>query len=283
VQAPLTIDLPASTRAAFPEEFDAAWSATRTVLDGLRGRDLSPLARHSPGLAGYDWTAYLTCSVVRMTRALRAVRARVPPGGRVLDCGAYFGNFSLMLAAAGYTVDAVDAYARYAPAFDPTVALLRARGIRVLELDDRMSGIPAATYDAALAMGVVEHIPHTPREFLRALDEKLTRGGSLILDTPNLAYLYTRQRLDRGESIFCPLPAQWSTAIPFEGHHREYTVAEVAWMLRQVGHDSVEIDTFNYSYLALSALQGADLDNHYRMEADPSMREVIFSVSRRTQ
>ena len=132
-------------------------------------------------------------------------------------------------------------------------------------------------------MGVIEHIPHTPRPFLLALNETVKRGGWLLLDTPNLAYLYTRLRLERGESIFCPLPAQWGTAIPFEGHHREYTISEITWMLEQLHHDPVEIETFNYSYLALSVLQGADLENHRRMEADPTMREIIFSVSRRTQ
>ena len=279
----LQIDFPAAVRAAFPAEFDVAWRAVQTVTEGLERRDLSPLARHSPGLAGFNWSAYLTCSVARMTRALRAVRSRVPPPARILDCGAYFGNFSVMLADAGYRVDAADTYARYAPVFDSSIHAMQDRGIAVLELDDAMSTLVAGTYDAVLAMGVIEHIPHTPRPFLVALNEKLKRGGWLVLDTPNLAYLYNRLRLERGESVFCPLPAQWSTALPFEGHHREYTVAEVQWMLAQLRHDAVEIETFNYSYLALSVLQGADLEHHLRMEADPTMRELILSVSRRTQ
>lgn len=277
----LQVDFPAAVRTAFPAEFDVAWRAIQIVLAGIDRRELPALARHSPGLAGFDWSAYLTCSVVRMTRVLRALRARVPPPARILDCGAYFGNFSLMLAEAGYRVDAADSYARYAPAFDPSIRAMRDRGIAVLELDQTLDDLPAGTYDAALAMGVIEHIPHTPRLFLTALNQRLKPGGWLVLDTPNLAYLYTRLRLERGESIFCPLPAQWGTAIPFEGHHREYTLAEVEWMLGQLQHDAVEIDTFNYSYLALSVLQGADLENHRRMEADPTLREIIFSVSRR--
>ena len=217
-----------------------------------------------------------------MTRVLRALRARVPPPARILDCGAYFGNFSLMLADAGYRVDAADSYARYAPAFDASIRTMRDRGVMVRELDDVLGNPAAGAYDAVLAMGVIEHVPHTPRPFLTTLNQTIKRGGWLVLDTPNLAYLYNRLRLERGESIFCPLPAQWTTALPFEGHHREYTVGEVSWMLAQLQHDSIEVETFNYSYLALPVLQGADLENHRRMEADPTMRELIFSVSRRT-
>ena len=54
-------------------------------------------------------------------------------------------------------------------------------------------------------------------------------------------------------------------------------------VFEQLQHDPIAIETFNDSDLALSVLQGADLDNHLRMEADPTMREIIFSVSRRTQ
>lgn len=279
----LQVDFPAAIRAAFPAEFEPAWNAVQVVLADVGGRDLSPLARHSPGLGGFNWSAYLTCSVVRMTRVLRALRTRVPPGARILDCGAYFGNFSLMLAEAGYRVDAADTYSRYSPVFDAAIGSMRNRGIAVLELDATLDSLGADTYDAVLAMGVVEHIPHTPRPFLIGLNRTLKPGGWLVLDTPNLAYLYNRLRLERGESIFCPLPAQWGTALPFEGHHREYTIDEVSWMLGQLQHDPIEIETFNYSYLALTVLQGTDLDNHLRMEADPTMREIIFSVSRRTQ
>jgi SAM-dependent methyltransferase len=275
------IDFPACVASEFPAEFPLAWDAVRSTLEAVRESDLAPLARHSPALRGYDWSAYLRCSVVRMTRVLRALTSRVTPGARVLDCGSYFGNFSLMLAAAGYDVDAADSYPRFAPAFDRVVERLTSAGVNVHDLDRGVESLPARAYDAVLAMGVIEHLPHTPRPFLTSLTTRLARGGWLILDTPNLGYLYTRQRLERGESIFCPLPAQWGTEIPFEGHHREYTPSEVQWMLDQIGHDERHLELFNYSYLALPALAGDDLLNHERMEADPTLREVIFSASRR--
>ena len=97
----LPIDFPNCIAEEFPTEFPLAWSAVETTLAVIAGADLAPLARRSPGLAGYDWTSYLRCSVARMVRALSVLRARVPPDARVLDCGSYFGNFARMLNSAG--------------------------------------------------------------------------------------------------------------------------------------------------------------------------------------
>lgn len=199
----------------------------------------------------------------------------------MLDCGSYFGNFSLMLARCGYRVEALDSYARYGRAFTTITALLTSAGVLIRDLDDGLQAVPLHRYHAVLAMGVIEHIPHTPRRFLTALDERLADGGWLFLDTPNLAYVYTRDRLHRGESIFCPLSAQWHTEEPFEGHHREYTITEIEWMLDQIGHTDRRIETFNYSLLVLPRIEGADAERAREMERDPTKREVIFSVSRR--
>jgi SAM-dependent methyltransferase len=128
---------------------------------------------------------------------------------------------------------------------------------------------------------VVEHIPHTPRPLLESIDRLLAPGGVLVMDTPNLAYLYNRLKLSRGESIMAPLRSQYYTELPFEGHHREYTEDEVRWMLEQLGHEDVAITTFNYSIYGLESVSGDDLINLRRMEADPALREIILSRSRK--
>jgi hypothetical protein len=130
-------------------------------------------------------------------------------------------------------------------------------------------------------MGVIEHIPHTPRFFLEAMNRILRRGGLLIMDTPNLGYLYTREKLSRGESIFCPLEFQYDTALPFEGHHREYTQQELRWMLGRIDHEMLDLQMFNYSMYGLSEMRGKDAKNFRAMEADENLRELILTVSRK--
>jgi 2-polyprenyl-3-methyl-5-hydroxy-6-metoxy-1,4-benzoquinol methylase len=267
---------------AFPQEYPFAATAAEQVLMTIQGADLSRLARHSPALLGYDWTGYLTCSTARVVRAHHAVATYTSAGARVLDFGSYFGNFSLALRAAGYRVEAIDSYDAYGSALAGCVAMMRERGIAVHDFgpDGVTLEALAGRYDAVICAGVVEHIPHTPRHLLDRLTTLLAPGGVLVMDTPNLAYLYHRLALLEGRSIFAPLPGQYYTELPFEGHHREYTVSEVEWMLKAAGHDVLSIETFNYSVFAQPRLSGEALAYHRAMLADPSLRELIISVSR---
>lgn len=268
----------------FPGEYPIAASTTAAVVARLGDGGLAPLARRSPSLAGYDWANYLHCSECRVVRVLRAVKQHVPPGGRVLDYGSYFGNFGLACQAMGFRVDAVDSYREYGRALAPWVELQRAAGIAVYDFSDTghdVEAIGQRGYDAVICAGVIEHIPHSPKALLDALTAALVPGGVLLLDTPNLAYLYKRLTLVQGQSIFAPIEQQYFTELPFEGHHREYTVAEVEWMLRTAGQDVLSVETFNYSVYGQSQLTGEHLEYYRAMMADPSLRELIVSVSRR--
>lgn len=278
----MTIDMAATLSAEFPESYPHAAAATDRVLAAIQGADLSRLARHSPALLGYDWTGYLRCSAARIVRAHRAVAAHAPAGGRVLDFGSYFGNFALALRAGGFRVDAVDSYAAYGASLSGCVSLMRDAGIAVHDFGDDDATLDGLTgqFEAIVCAGVVEHIPHTPRLLLERLTRLLQPGGVLVMDTPNLAYLYHRLALLDGRSMFAPLAGQYHTELPFEGHHREYTVAEVTWMLEAAGHEVLSIDTFNYSVFAQARLEGEHLSYHRAMLADPSLRELIISVSR---
>jgi 2-polyprenyl-3-methyl-5-hydroxy-6-metoxy-1,4-benzoquinol methylase len=281
----ITLDFPACIEREFPQAFSPAWVAVEQVLAAIKEAKFSPLERHSPGLKGFDWEIYLRCSVVRMVRVLSALSQRGVTAGNLLDCGAYFGNFSLMCASEGYQVDALDSYKGYEQALSGVTNLLYNSGIKVIDFDEvgyDLHQIHSQTYDIVLCMGVIEHIPHTPRLLLESLNRVLKPGGLLVIDTPNLAYLYNRQKLARGESIFCPISLQYFTELPFEGHHREYTLAEVKWMLEQIGHTNIYTETFNYSVYGLSILQGHDLDNYKIMMAEPESREIIMTVSRKS-
>jgi SAM-dependent methyltransferase len=278
----LRIDFPACVEREFPRVFAAAWAATEAVLQPLEAADLSPLARHSPGLLGYDWRGYLRCSAARVARVAEEL-SRIPEGARVLDVGAYFGNFTRVAASMGFSVDALDAYRAYGDALRPWTDGLEAAGANPIDFADvglDLHGLPDRSYDAVLVMGVLEHVPHSPRQLLRAAHRVLKPGGFIVLDTPNIAYLYNRERLARGESIMPPLASQFDCDPPFEGHHREYTMDEVRWMLERTAFEHVVVDTFNYSLFALEALQGHDLELYRRMMADPTAREVIFATAR---
>lgn len=277
-------DFPGCVEREFPEEFPVAWRAVEEVLSAVRGNDLSPLARHSPALLDFNWGTYLRLSTMRMVRVARLLRQYLPRNARVLDFGSYFGNFAMMAAADGFRVDAMDSYSAYGGALKPIVRLLRERRIGVFESPSEIAvteGKSEGCYDAVLLLGVIEHIPHTPKQVLETVDRLLNPEGILIVDTPNLAYLYNRQRLNSGESVFCPINYQYFTAIPFEGHHREYVIEELRWMLKTIRHEILHEDAFSYSIFGADELTGKDADNFIQMETDPSCREILLTASRK--
>jgi 2-polyprenyl-3-methyl-5-hydroxy-6-metoxy-1,4-benzoquinol methylase len=280
------IDFPNCLARQFPQTFSVAWNAIEDVVRNISNLNFRPLERRSPGLKDFNWEIYLRCSSVRMLRLLSVLTSSVPASGRVLDVGSYFGNFSLMCARSGYRVDALDSYRDYASALDLVVKLMSAEGIRILDFEASgfdLRGVEEASYEAAICAGVIEHVAHTPRPLLEGIHRILKPGGLLLLDTPNLAYIYNRQKLARGQSIFSPISSQYYTELPFEGHHREYTVDEIRWMFERAGFEDIELETFNYSFYGLPYLQGDDLTNFKLMEQDPSCRELILAVGRKTR
>jgi 2-polyprenyl-3-methyl-5-hydroxy-6-metoxy-1,4-benzoquinol methylase len=279
------MNFPACLAADFPRELPAAERAVDEVLQAIQESSFfAPLEDRSPGLRGNDWSNYLRCSEARMVHVAQLLQRHGITGGRVLDYGAYFGNFSLMLRRGGFEVDAVDAFSTYRPSLDPILTLLTDAGITPGDFNDvgrDLHVLDAGRYDVVLCMGVIEHIPHTPRLLLQSLDRVMKQGGILIMDTPNLAQLANRQRLGRGEPVMTPMAIQFHAAIPFEGHHREYTVDELAWMVQEAGHELVATRLYNYTVYGHDHLSGRDALNFWRMVANPPMRELILVASRK--
>lgn len=283
----VALNFPACLAADFPRELPPALRAVDDVLAAIaHASSFGPLEDRSPGLRGNDWSNYLRCSQARMVHAARLLGRHGVARGRVLDYGAYFGNFSLMMRAGGFEVDAVDAFESYRPSLDPVLDLLQRAGVRTIDFEAAgrdLHGLDAGAYDVVLCMGVVEHIPHTPRTLFEALRRVMRPGGVLIMDTPNLAQLANRQRLARGEPVMTPIEIQYHATIPFEGHHREYTADEMAWMAHAAGLELLSLDLFNYSVYGHAELTGRDAINFWRMVATPDMRELVMVAARKPE
>jgi SAM-dependent methyltransferase len=279
----LNLDYRAETRAMDPTVAALAECTSEEIVALNAESRLDGLARNSPSLKDFDWSSYIRLSELRFVRACAHLRRR-GAAGRVLDLGAYFGNLSLLLARCDWAVTALDSYEEYGEAFFRHLELMRSQGIDVRDFSSvgfDLSGLEPGSFDAVCCMGVIEHIPHTPRLLLGAIDRVLKPGGWLVLDTPNLAYDYQRSKLVAGRSIFAPLAEQFETDIPFEGHHREYTPSEVRWMMERIGYENIAIDLFHYSIFGLTTLAGEDLARFEAMEADPERRELIMAVARK--
>lgn len=232
------------------------------------------------GYLGQDYYAtYLRQSTIRVNHLLEQLRALGVERGSVLEVGSLFGQFALPLRQLGFDVTVVDRYRAYEGAFDGYTDCLRAAGVRVVETDrtDESTALAAlGQFDAVICMAVIEHVPHTPRELLRSLASHVVPGGVLALDTPNIASYWNRKRLAAGLSIHQPIDSQFFCAVPYEGHHREYTAAEMQWMLAQVGCRGITTRLFDYNLLQFEELSREHIEALLAISVDPTLADTVL-------
>lgn len=222
---------------------------------------------------------YFRQSTTRVLHLIEMLHEYGLTGGRVLEVGSLFGTFAGPLQRRGYVVTAIDRYAHFGGALDGFLGDLLASGVTVIEAtredeDARLAEL--GQYDAVIAMAVIEHIPHTPRFFLDALKKHVKPDGLLVLDTPNIARYWNRRRLCHGESIHQPIELQFHSDIPYEGHHREYTLGELRWMLGELGLSDIRSMAFDYNMLQFPIISREHIDALLEMIIDPSKTDTLL-------
>jgi SAM-dependent methyltransferase len=108
-------------------------------------------------------------------RYVELFTAWVPPGGRVVDVGCGVGTSTYLLRRAGYEALGTDLSERFLP---------DGPGFAVVDFEDA-GGLPDASFDAAGALNVLEHIA-SPRRFLDEMIRVVAPGGHIVLASPNL-------------------------------------------------------------------------------------------------
>ena len=240
--------------------------------------------QHVALLSDESMPLYLRMNIVRVVRLVESLRRRGVETGTVLEVGAWFGSFALSLRRLGYDVVACDRYESYGGAFSGHVALMEKNGVQIVSTsrENELEQIASlGQFDVVLAAAVIEHVPHTPRSLLETLYGAVRPGGLLLLDTPNVARYWNRRALERGKTIFQPLEEQYDCEPPWEGHHREYTAAELEWMLQRVGCEDVEVEFVDYNMLQFSELSAEHCVCLARIVEDPSQSDTLLATGRK--
>jgi 2-polyprenyl-3-methyl-5-hydroxy-6-metoxy-1,4-benzoquinol methylase len=215
--------------------------------------DWSAFAKHNAGWrkGHFDAEAYLRASVERYWRVYRILAAE---GARsVLDVGGFLAAFPLTLRRLGLEVAIAERYDYYGTAIDAIAGHVRANGVTVIDLDftDPASDVGGARerYDAVTCMAVAEHLAHSPRTLMENLRASLRPGGALAFEVPNLAFWPKRYAfLVRGETVHAPIAEVYHSAVPYTGHHREYTFADARYVVHEAGFEIVAESGFNYGF-----------------------------------
>lgn len=255
------------------------WQATEELIALL-----PTYQPRSPSIfAGNLIEKYFRQTAIRVYQLAKTLSRFGVTGGSVVEIGARFGNFAYPLTKLGYKVTALDRYREFGDALSGYKKFLGAAGVEIVETDKTTEvdvSKALGQYDVSMAMAVVEHIPHTPREFLGMLVDRAKPGGAVVLDTPNIADYWNRKRFALGQSIHQDIRYQFYSDIPFPGHHREYTAAELRWMLREVGCEKVCSTLFNPNVLQFDKLPRAHIDALMSSAIDPDLANtaLVFGI-----
>jgi len=228
----------------------------RSVADVLR--HLSPemqrkMARHNPGWApgATDFPNYLRRSSTRFHRPVHRWSAQGPID--LVDVGGFWGVLPLTLVRLGHRAAMTECLRYYDEAFDGLFDFLRGEGVVIHDLDPfdeapfGADGEPPRRFRHVAAMAVLEHYPHSTRFFLRNLARLATDDAEFCIEVPNLAHLPRRLALLRGQSVLPAAVMIHDAAMPFTGHHHEYTVADLQSLLEHAGFEIRETICADYS------------------------------------
>lgn len=167
----------------------------------------------------------------------QVILSKLPAGGAALDIGTGYGIVPLILHRSGFTVVSVEF-----PVTGGTEYLerLKSMGIEGHYTQVGADPLPLADgrFDVVFAGNVIEHLPHSPSQFLEDLRRVLKPGGHIVVDTKNAVDIKTRMKLLLGVSNWPSLMDIYGTK--FNGHHhKEYTLRELVKALQLAGFDNV--------------------------------------------
>jgi len=214
--------------------------------------DWSALAKHNAGWSRdrFDAVAYLETSRLRYWRAFQFLsRSGLK---HILDVGGFLGAFPLALSRLGFEVSIAEKFSYYAHSMDGIANLLSGNGVEIIDVDFSEEGVhkprTARIFDGVTCMAVAEHLAHSPRALMENIRSALRPGGRLVFEVPNIAYWPRRYAFFfRGETVHPPMAEVYHSAVPFTGHHREYTLSDARYVVRESGFEILEERMLNYT------------------------------------
>ncbi len=258
---------------------DLIASTTEELIEALRGFSLDLFTDHLGPHVGYDLAGYLRQTRIRVVAAVRELRRRGISSGRILDVGSLYGAFALPLQQLGYEVTVIDRYRDY-PGLEMVVERLRKVGAHVVSTSrsDEVSILKSlGEFDVVMSMAVLEHIPHTPRQFLESLLSHVRKGGLLLLDTPNLVKYWNRVGVSRGRSVFMDIKSQYLRSGAVRGASPGYTGEELRWMLEQIGCSDIRVQHFESNIFQFEAIDRPHIECLLSIVQDPTQADTLLA------
>lgn len=183
----------------------------------------------------------------KITDECNFLRPYLPAGGIVADIGGGWGALCMALASQGYRPILVDDYGdSELREHDHRFKMLERLGVETQRKDATKDLIFAPnSLDGVACIAMLEHVHHSPKEWLLRLVESLKPGGVMMIGGPNCAHILKRIRAVLGKTAWTPLETWWSTPV-FRGHVREPSAQDYIEMLADLGLKNIKLHARNF-------------------------------------
>jgi SAM-dependent methyltransferase len=198
------------------------------------------------------------------------------PDPSLLDVGAQFASLAIYASELGCRAAAVD-YGPLAKVYRE-IAVEHSVDYRECDLGSERLPFPDGAVDFVSYTDVIEHHSFSPKRVLREIHRVLVPGGQVILVTPNHASIYNRLKLLSGCSVHDDLNYFFDSSsgdAVYDGHHREYTRADVKTILQRTGFRVKECRVIEQE---LGPLLHFIRGNPSKANGLPNARDVVLCV-----
>lgn len=190
----------------------------------------------------------------------------VPRSARILDAGAGYGIYSLMLAEEGYTVDALELEPERVQALAHLLEERPQLKERIHVQQGSLTSLPMkdASYDVIICSDVIEHIADDATA-VREMARVLSPGGLLILTVPQdssnnrrIYRMFGHERPGYSEASMLSLIAPYGLILNSQGIRRyEFTFGSILFKLHNYLRSPALMALFFYPFYALYRLDSA--------------------------
>ena len=189
---------------------------------------------------------------------------------KFLEIGAYLGHLCMIAKLIGFDAYGIDV-ARFV---DISIEDSKVYGYKLSVCDLSKEAIPFESefFDLVSLSETLEHLNFHPSKALQEAYRVLKTGGLLVVTTPNLLRLNNRIKMLIGRSINSDLASDYHEGI----HFREYSPAEVSYLLNRAGFSTVVVKTMAVRYPGQNILQSL-VNNTF--SAYPGLRSDILAIA----
>lgn len=209
---------------------------------------------------------------------IETIAKYLPDGGTLIDVGTGTGIVPQVFHRLGHRVIGID---QGSPS-RASLERIKALGVEgyFAEVGVETVPLPDEAADIVFAGDIIEHLPDSPRPFIKEVWRLLKTGGWFILTTPNAVRLTVRLKLLMGYSNWTPLEEIYDQERNY-CHHKEYVAEELLELMKRIGFDAITLKfiegTLNTPQIARS-FSDIKTINRFKLEIDRDNKFNPFSM-----